>query len=194
MLPIVKISLNVKIRYRKSYMKDCLKLVLCAEVSKNEHGWMKLDEEGNHWGQKPVRKQGRIERHQPASAILVGRPCLDTRCPPKALLSLPSSTGQGRETTKKGSWVNIRTGRDHSSITSIGKPGFTPYFPSFLFSRITPPPWHRGTRKGDCSQYSTHCLCCSFLLRGRLLKLFLSLGFLQQETVFPKLLQHESFS
>jgi len=29
----------------------------------------------------------------------------------KAALSLPSSTGQGRENTAKGSWVQIRTGR-----------------------------------------------------------------------------------
>ena len=31
--------------------------------------------------------------------------------PTKAALSLPSSTGQGRENIMKGSWVKIRTGR-----------------------------------------------------------------------------------
>jgi len=37
--------------------------------------------------------------------------------PTEAALSLPSSAGQGREKMMKGSWVKIRTGRDHSPIT-----------------------------------------------------------------------------
>ena len=41
--------------------------------------------------------------------------------PTKAALSLHSSAGQGRENITKGSWVEIRTGRDHSLITVMGK-------------------------------------------------------------------------
>ena len=41
--------------------------------------------------------------------------------PTKATLSLPSSTGQGRENKTKGLWVEIRTRRDHSPITVTGK-------------------------------------------------------------------------
>ena len=41
--------------------------------------------------------------------------------PTKAALSLPSSAGQGRENIMKGSWVEIRTGGDHSAITVTGK-------------------------------------------------------------------------
>ena len=37
--------------------------------------------------------------------------------PPKAALSPPSSAGQGRGNGTKGSWVEIRAGRDHSPIT-----------------------------------------------------------------------------
>jgi len=32
-----------------------------------------------------------------------------------------SSTGQGRGNTTKGSWVKIRTGRDHSSVGFMDK-------------------------------------------------------------------------
>lgn len=41
--------------------------------------------------------------------------------PSEAALSLPSSAEQGRENTMKDSWVEIRTGRYHSSITTTGK-------------------------------------------------------------------------
>jgi len=41
--------------------------------------------------------------------------------PTKAALSLPSSTGQARRNIMKGSWVEIRAGRDHSPITIMGK-------------------------------------------------------------------------
>lgn len=39
----------------------------------------------------------------------------------KMALSLPSSTGQGRENTTKGSWIGIRIGREHSAITVMNK-------------------------------------------------------------------------
>ena len=53
-------------------------------------------------------------------------PCTDERgcggvtlaghqAPTKAALSLPSSAGKRRENIMKGSWVEIRTGRDHSA-------------------------------------------------------------------------------
>jgi len=47
---------------------------------------------------------------------------------------------------------------------------------------------------GDWGQFITRCLCCSFLLRGGLLTLFLcsSVGSLPWETVLHKLLQYES--
>lgn len=35
--------------------------------------------------------------------------------PTQAAASLPSSDGQGRENTTKGSWTEIQTGRDHST-------------------------------------------------------------------------------
>jgi len=41
--------------------------------------------------------------------------------PTKAAPSLPSSAGQGRKNTMKGSWVETRTGRDHSAIAITGK-------------------------------------------------------------------------
>jgi len=46
---------------------------------------------------------------------------LDARCPVKPLCHSPSSTGQGRKNTIKGSWVEITTGRDHSPVTIMGK-------------------------------------------------------------------------
>jgi len=46
---------------------------------------------------------------------------LDNRYPPKLLYHSPSSSGQGRKNTTKGSWVEIRTRRDHSLITVMGK-------------------------------------------------------------------------
>ena len=45
--------------------------------------------------------------------------------PTKAALSLTSSAGQGRENITKGSWVEIRTGRDPSPITITGKTDLT---------------------------------------------------------------------
>jgi len=41
--------------------------------------------------------------------------------PSKAALSLPLLHGQGRENTTKGSWVEIRAGRDHSPTTIMGE-------------------------------------------------------------------------
>lgn len=41
--------------------------------------------------------------------------------PTKAIPSLPSSAGQGRKNTTKNLWVEIRTGRDHSPSTAMGK-------------------------------------------------------------------------
>jgi len=45
--------------------------------------------------------------------------------PTKATPSLPSSAAQRRENIMKGSWVEIRTGRDHSRITVTGKANST---------------------------------------------------------------------
>ena len=45
-------------------------------------------------------------------------------CPPKLLYHSPSSAGQGRKNTRKGSWVKTRLGRHHSLITIMGKTGF----------------------------------------------------------------------
>jgi len=45
--------------------------------------------------------------------------------PTKAALSLPCSAGQGRENVAKGSWVEIRTGRDRSPVTVMGKTRLT---------------------------------------------------------------------
>lgn len=41
--------------------------------------------------------------------------------PTKATLSPLSTAGQGRENVRKGSWVGIRAGRNHSSVTVMGK-------------------------------------------------------------------------
>ena len=43
------------------------------------------------------------------------------QAPTKAAPSLPSSAGQGREEARKGSWVERRTGRQHSPMTVTGK-------------------------------------------------------------------------
>lgn len=39
----------------------------------------------------------------------------------KAALSVPSTTGQGRENISKGSWAGIKAQRDHSPVTIKGK-------------------------------------------------------------------------
>jgi len=44
-----------------------------------------------------------------------------SQVPTKAALPLPSSAGEGEKTMTKGSWVEIRTGRDQSPITTMGK-------------------------------------------------------------------------
>jgi len=52
---------------------------------------------------------------------------LDARCPPKPLYHSPSSAGQERKNTVKGSWVKIRTRRSLTSyhhgqnIVDLGK-------------------------------------------------------------------------
>ena len=43
------------------------------------------------------------------------------QAPTKAAPSLPASAGQGREGARKGSWVERRTGRQHSPTTVTGK-------------------------------------------------------------------------
>jgi len=53
--------------------------------------------------------------------VAVGWPWLDARCPPKLIYHSPPSAAQGRENTMKGSWVEIRTRRDHSPITVTDK-------------------------------------------------------------------------
>jgi len=45
----------------------------------------------------------------------------NARCPPKRLYHSPSSAGQGRGNTMKGSRVKTRTGRGHSPFTVTGK-------------------------------------------------------------------------
>lgn len=54
-----------------------------------------------------------------SSNIIVVWPCLDARHTPKPLCH--SSAGQGRENIAKGSWVEMRTGRDHLPNTIMGK-------------------------------------------------------------------------
>jgi len=51
--------------------------------------------------------------------------CGLTRWPPKPLYHSPSSTEQGRKNTMKGLWVKMRTGRDYSTITIMGKRDLT---------------------------------------------------------------------
>lgn len=46
---------------------------------------------------------------------------MDTRCPPKLLLSSLYSAGQGRKNKTKVSWIKVRTGKDHSPVTIKGK-------------------------------------------------------------------------
>jgi len=46
---------------------------------------------------------------------------LEARCPQKPLYHSCFSAGQGRENMMKGSWIKIRTQRDHSAITIMGK-------------------------------------------------------------------------
>lgn len=41
--------------------------------------------------------------------------------PTKSALLLPFSAEHGREDTTKGSWIEIRAGRNHSAITVMGK-------------------------------------------------------------------------
>lgn len=43
----------------------------------------------------------------------------------KAILFLLSSTGQGRENTRKGSCIKLKAKRDHSPIIVMGKTGLT---------------------------------------------------------------------
>jgi len=46
---------------------------------------------------------------------------INARCPPKPLYHSPSSTGQRRGNMMKGSWIEIRTGRDHSTMAITNK-------------------------------------------------------------------------
>jgi len=48
---------------------------------------------------------------------------INARYPPKPLYHCLSSAEQGRGNIMKGSWVKIRTGRDHSEITVMDKTG-----------------------------------------------------------------------
>jgi len=45
----------------------------------------------------------------------------ECQVPTKVVLSLLPSTGQGRKNMMKGLWIGIRTGRDHSQVTIMGK-------------------------------------------------------------------------
>jgi len=44
-----------------------------------------------------------------------------SQVPAEAALSHPSSAGQGRQNIMKSSWFKLRTGRDHSPVTIMGK-------------------------------------------------------------------------
>ena len=55
------------------------------------------------------------------------------QAPTKAALSLLSTAGQERENITKGSWVEIRTGRDPSSNTVLGITGSTYRYKVNLF-------------------------------------------------------------
>lgn len=79
------------------------------------------------------RKAQSTRKHQEKAALLLvsissflipcygGLTLAGHQEPSKATLSLPSSPGQERENIMKGSWVKIRTGRDHSPVTAMGK-------------------------------------------------------------------------
>lgn len=41
--------------------------------------------------------------------------------PTRAAVSLPSSSGQGRENLRQGSWAEMRAGGDHLAITVMSK-------------------------------------------------------------------------
>lgn len=44
--------------------------------------------------------------------------CAKCQVPTKAVLSLSSSAGYGREITVKALWVGVSSGRDHSAVPS----------------------------------------------------------------------------
>jgi len=46
---------------------------------------------------------------------------MNDRCPSKPLYYSPFSAGQGRENMKKGSRIELRTGKGHSPITITEK-------------------------------------------------------------------------
>jgi len=46
----------------------------------------------------------------------------ECQVPTAAAVSLRSSTRQGRKNMRKGMWVEIRTGRDHSPIAVTDEP------------------------------------------------------------------------
>jgi len=62
-----------------------------------------------------------LETSKKTEVECFGLAWINARCPPKPLSHSPSSTGQGRGNMMKGSRVEIRTGRDHSSITVTDK-------------------------------------------------------------------------
>jgi len=53
--------------------------------------------------------------------VCYGLAWINARCPPKPLYHSPYSAGHGRENMMKGSWIEIRTGRDHSATTITDK-------------------------------------------------------------------------
>lgn len=46
---------------------------------------------------------------------------LDIRCPPKPVYPYPLQQGRGEGNTMKGLRVSVRTGRDQSAVTVLGK-------------------------------------------------------------------------
>jgi len=142
-----------------------------------------------------------METPQPlwATCVSVWSPCggltlAGHQVPTKAAPSLPSSAGQGRENTTKGSWVERGTGKSLSNCChgqnriSLGKINLLPIKSESKLMRnknkskkhLSPTSWAqlhswllcllplpRGTGNGGYSQFITHCLCRSFLLSGR---------------------------
>lgn len=67
----------------------------------------------------------RVKLHDRKSIkITVVTAVVDDRCPQKPLLSLPSSAGQERENTVKVSWLERRTGGDHSPLAVMDRNKF----------------------------------------------------------------------
>lgn len=87
----------------------------------------------------------------------MGWPCLDTRCLSKSLYSFPPQLEEKREDIRTVSWVDTKAGRNHSSVTVMGRKTQLGELNSTLLRSDT-----KGQKWGLCV---THCLCLSFHLR-----------------------------